>query len=305
MIIRPIHRIHILYIVQGSFLRRLWLPVALLFLFSCAVSYYQTSRNGYHVPLTAGVFTLLGIALAIYHGFCNNAAYERFWEGRKQWGTLIAQTRSFARCIATLPQLTAAEREQLLRLTIAFCHCLRHQLRRENSDADLYRLLPESSAARIQAAAFKPLECSQMLGEAAAALYAAGRIDSIVWQHLDASIERFTAIQASCERINNTPIPFAYFVLMHRTVVGYCFLLPFGLAGSIGWVTPIMCTFVGYTFFALNEIVDEISDPFGTGENDIALTAMCRTIEAQLAHLGGLDLPQSADNASPRRYIFQ
>jgi putative membrane protein len=92
-------------------------------------------------------------------------------------------------------------------------------------------------------------------------------------------------VQAGCERINNTPIPYAYFVLLHRTVYLYCFMLPFGLGNTIGWVTPFVVSFVGYTFMALNEIVDEISEPFGTGENELPLGMMCDTIETQLAML--------------------
>ena len=113
-------------------------------------------------------------------------------------------------------------------------------------------------------------------------------------------MHELTRIQSSCERISNTPIPFAYFVLLNRTVYGYCFLLPFGLVNTIGWITPVMVTFVGYTFMALNEIVDEISEPFGTAENDLALTQMCDTIETQLNLLSGQTTASApADNTLP------
>lgn len=305
MIIRPIHRISILYVLQGSFFARLIWPLLILFLFSCGVSYYQNRISTYHVPLNAGVFTLLGIALAIYHGFCNNAAYERFWEGRKLWGSLIWQARVFARQVTSLPNLLPEERNRLLYLTIAFCHALRHQLRHESTAENVHRLLDADDALRVMATPHSALMLTQLLGETVGKMLKDGKIDSIIWQQLNTHIDEFARIQSACERINNTPIPFAYFVLMHRTVYGYCFLLPFGLASSIGWVTPIMVTFVGYTFMALNEIVDEISEPFGKSENDIALTHICQTIETQLCEIGQLTLPAYHEEQSNQPYIYQ
>ncbi|TGS30891.1 hypothetical protein EN823_15410, partial [bacterium M00.F.Ca.ET.180.01.1.1] len=42
-------------------------------------------------------FALLGVALSIYLGFRNNAAYDRWWEARKLWGQLVFDIRNRAR----------------------------------------------------------------------------------------------------------------------------------------------------------------------------------------------------------------
>ena len=305
MIIRPQNRLALLYILQGSFFHRLWKPLLLLFLFSVAVSYHQRHILEYQIPLNATVFTLLGIALAIFHGFCNTAAYDRFWEGRKQWGALIWQTRALAYKVTTLPHIPENTRREMVSLIITFSHCLRHQLRGESAEANIRRTAPEVYQAELLASPYPALMTNQLLARLNAQLLRDGHIGSIEWQSIDDNLEEIALIQAACERISNTPIPFAYFVMMHRTVYGYCFLLPFGLINSIGWVTPFMVTFVGYTFMALSEIVDEISEPFGTAENDLALTAMCQTIETQLSLLGGLNLPPSEEHAKRGTYIVQ
>ena len=69
---------------------------------------------------------------------------------------------------------------------------------------------------------------------------------------------------------------------MHRTAYLYCFLLPFGLVDSIGFMTPFVVTIVAYTFFGLDALGDEIEEPFGLSENDLPLDALCRTIEVNL-----------------------
>ena len=274
-----------LFVMQGSYFKRLIVPQVLLFIFSFFIYFYQTHIATEPVPLNPSVFAILGISLAIFHGFCNNAAYDRFWEGRKLWGTLVWLSRNIARQVMTLPNVSMAEKQAFIRHQIAFVHSLRQQLRGEDNTANLQRLLTVEEQQAVVGQNFIALRLTQIMGQMLANWQAEQKIDVWQWQSLDNTLGEIAHIQAGCERINNTPIPYAYFVLLHRTVYLYCFMLPFGLGNTIGWVTPFVVSFVGYTFMALNEIVDEISEPFGTGENELPLGMMCDTIETQLAML--------------------
>ena len=274
-----------LFVMQGSYFKRLIVPQVLLFIFSFFIYFYQTHIATEPVPLNPSVFAILGISLAIFHGFCNNAAYDRFWEGRKLWGTLVWLSRNIARQVMTLPNVSMAEKQAFIRHQIAFVHSLRQQLRAEDNTANLQRLLTVEEQQAVVGQNFIALRLTQIMGQMLANWQAEQKIDVWQWQSLDNTLGEIAHIQAGCERINNTPIPYAYFVLLHRTVYLYCFMLPFGLGNAIGWVTPFVVSFVGYTFMALNEIVDEISEPFGTGENELPLGMMCDTIETQLAML--------------------
>lgn len=101
-----------------------------------------------------------------------------------------------------------------------------------------------------------------------------------------------TAAGASCERIKHTPIPFSYTLLLHRTAYMYCFLLPFGLVDTTGFMTPFVVAIVAYTFFGLDALGDEIEEPFGLETNDLPLDTLCRSIEISLLEsLGETDLP--------------
>ena len=285
MIRRPIEPLKMLFVLQGSYFKRLIVPQVLLFIFSFVIYFYQTHIATEPVPLNPSVFAILGISLAIFHGFCNNAAYDRFWEGRKLWGTLVWLSRNIARQVLTLPNVSMAEKQAFIRHQIAFVHSLRQQLRGEDNTANLQRLLTVEEQHAVVGQNFIALRLTQIMGQMLANWQTEQKIDVWQWQSLDNTLGEIAHIQAGCERINNTPIPYAYFVLLHRTVYLYCFMLPFGLGNTIGWVTPFVVSFVGYTFMALNEIVDEISEPFGTGENELPLGMMCDTIETQLAML--------------------
>jgi ion channel-forming bestrophin family protein len=78
------------------------------------------------------------------------------------------------------------------------------------------------------------------MGKRLGALYRAGDIDSIGVRTLDERLTAIAAVQAANERIANTPLPFAYSLLVHRTAYLYCFLVPFGLASSVGWFAPFL-----------------------------------------------------------------
>src|SRR4051794_5556033 len=53
------------------------------------------------LPLRLGVsptiHTLVGLAVGLLLVFRTNASYDRFWEGRRQWGAIINESRNLAR----------------------------------------------------------------------------------------------------------------------------------------------------------------------------------------------------------------
>ncbi|CDS50614.1 hypothetical protein [Polaromonas sp. CG9_12] len=90
-----------------------------------------------------------------------------------------------------------------------------------------------------------------------------GWIDPCLTVTIDHTLSALNAAAASCEHIKSTPVPFSYTLLLHRTAYLYCFLLPFGLVDTIGFMTPFV---VAYTFFGLEA-------------NDLPLDTLCRAIE--------------------------
>jgi putative membrane protein len=110
---------------------------------------------------------------------------------------------------------------------------------------------------------------------------------------MDESLSAMTAVAAGCERIRNTPVPFPYTLLLHRTAWLYCFLLPFGLVDTVGFMTPFVVAIVASTFGGLDALGAATAAPFGTADNHLPLDALCREIEINLREaLGETELPQ-------------
>lgn len=250
------------------------------------------------ITLTTVPFSLIGLALAIFLGFRNSAAYDRYWEARKLWADLVMRSRSFARQVQTLPHFDAPvrfgdhqdARRLLVLRAIAYASALRHKLRGSDPAADLGRLLPAQ-----EVAAFARVPCGteyllRGMGEDLGALLRARRLDAPLAANMDQMLTGMAAVAAGCERIKNTPIPFPYTLLLHRTAWLYCFLLPFGLVDTVGFMTPFVVAIVAYTFFGLDALGDEIEEPFGLADNHLPLDAYCREIEICL--LQTLDAPE-------------
>ena len=294
----------LLFAWHGSVLPQILPRLLVLLALAVAVVAAHVELPYYKVPLSAAPFTLFGFTLAIFLGFYNNASYDRFWEGRKQWGALLNTTRSLARQALTLSgqPAGAAGPRAFVRLLIAFTYALKHQLRRTEAGPDLARLLPAPLAEATRAATFQPVQLLLAMSRWVQQGREAGQLDTTIQLAFDHHFNQLADILGACERLASTPIPYTYSVLLHRTVYLYCFLLPFGLVDSTGWITPLIVAFVGYTFMALDAIMREIEEPFGLEDNDLALNAMSHTIEASLLEMVGEPVPPAP--ARSHRYVF-
>jgi putative membrane protein len=273
---------------HGSVLPSILPQLALMLTVSIVALLGQERHFGTHVHLDTAPFSLLGVSLAIFLAFRNNASYQRYLEARLHWGRVLIASRALM--CGILAYLPGAPSERLLYANriIAFAHLLRHQLRGSDPRADLERLLCADDAERLLARAYRPVALLQELRFTMQA--DTQQQTSIMWM-LDQQLNGLGDAVGGCERIASTPVPYPYAVLLHRTIYVYCFLLPFGLVHAIGAATPVMAVFVAYTLFALEAIAQDIGDPFGEAPNNLALEAICRTIERSVLDLVVAPLP--------------
>jgi putative membrane protein len=278
-------------IMRGSVLPNIWFSLLGTALLAIAVTWTHGTLWGHKIAIGAIPFTLMGLPLAIFLGFRNNAAYDRYWEGRKQWGELVLRSRSLARqCLSLVDD--GAQRARMMRRAIAYAHALRHRLRHSDPAADVAPWLEQDEWQRVRGLPNLPHALMLEMGADLGTLLRERRIEPCLAPSVDASLAAMTGVAAACERIQGTPIPFSYSLLLHRTAYLYCVLLPFGLVDAIGDLTPLVTLLVAYTFFGLDALGDEIEEPFGMSDHDLPLEAICRTIEIDLrTALGDTDLP--------------
>lgn len=276
--------------LRGSVLPRILPALTINILIATLVTMSHGDLFKLKITLTTIPFTLIGLPISIFLGFRNNTAYDRFWEARKLWGELLIRSRNLSRQCQSLivyPITAVASngltdiRVRMIYRAIAFSYALKNLLR-DLPGEDMPQWLTQEEVTLMQSSKNKPdflinrmaLDLQQSMNEK--------RIDPCLAANIDTTLSAITAAAAACERIKNTPIPFSYTLLLHRTAYIYCFLLPFGLVDSIGFMTPFVVAIVAYTFFGLDALGDEIEEPFGLDANDLPLDAICRAIEIDL-----------------------
>ncbi|MCH7342463.1 bestrophin family protein [Pelomonas sp. CA6] len=290
--------LRLFFVLRGSILKQIrWVLLANIAV-ALAVTWSHGTLFEYKLQVTTIPFTLMGLPLAIFLGFRNNACYDRYWEARKLWGDILLRSRNLARQLLSLVDAPRGDAEpdprpRMIRRTIAFAHALKHHLRdTEDRDADVRHWLDDGEWQALARARNKPHALLMSMGQDLLACRRAGRVDSMLSASVDATLSGLSAAAAGCERIKSTPLPFPYTLLLHRTAYLYCFLLPFGLVDAMGLMTPVVVAIVAYTFFGLDALGDEIEEPFGLYANDLPLDAIVRTLEVDLREaLGDEDLP--------------
>ncbi|SFE82295.1 bestrophin family protein [Nitrosomonas sp. Nm166] len=292
--------IRLLFHFRGSSFMETWPRILTATVVAIVVTYVELYYSIQEYTLTTIPFTLIGVALGIFLGFRNNAAYDRFWEGRKLWGGVVNTSRSLTRqaCFVLNSSNSSEElqhfRQVFVKRVIAFAHALRCHLRNENPAEEIKKFLPNEDWVSVLKSTHRPLAILQQLGRDLAVARNRSWLHEFNFPLMNNQLNELSNILGACERIKNTPIPFSYSVLIHRIVASYCLFLPFGLVETTGMLTPVVVLLISYAFFELDAIGDEIEDPFGLQPNDLPLKAISRNIEINL-----LELINDPDRSEP------
>jgi putative membrane protein len=206
------------------------------------------------VPLS-----VMGIAVAFYGGFKNNAAYDRFWEGRKIWGAVVNESRSWASGVLcyVLPgddsaEATAIRREMVYR-HLAWINALRLQLRstsrfhdkparstkrrlenhaehmRNDWDRELEPFLEPEERAQVKAMVNGATHLVHHQGKQLSDLLRHGRIDLFHQIALMDILRELYTLQGKAERIKKTPFPRQYAEFSRLFTRVFVYSAPLGL----------------------------------------------------------------------------
>jgi putative membrane protein len=285
-----LHKIHWLKLaltIQGSVIptifNQVWWCGAFGFLVS-VLFYFQ-------IPVS---FKVLGsvipsIVLGLLLVFRTNTAYDRFWEGRKAWGSLVNNTRNLARLTwVSIAETEPSHRDnkvQILKQLIAFATATKLHLRSEAVNEELERFLSPDRFAKLQGVNSPPLEIAFWIADDLQLQQEQGRISLYQMNELQSILNGMVDMLGACERILRTPIPLAYAIHLKQLLIIYCFLLPFQLVEDLKWWTGPIVALISFTLFGIEAIGMEIENPFGKDPNDLPLDTICATIERNINDL--------------------
>ncbi len=261
--------------------RRLFPLLCALAVYSAIIAYIELdvldlTKDSYAKNITL-IHSLLSLVLSMLLVFRTNTAYDRWWEGRKLWGSLVNNSRNLA--LKLSPILDSDADRLFFKTTIsAYSAALRDHLRSEETrielfDVDVNKKMPVDTSKHV------PNQVGAALFQKINELYKSGDISGEQLLFLNPELTSFTDICGGCERIRNTPIPYSYSLFLKKFIFFYIMTLPIGYVFSLGYyVVPIVC-FIFYVLASMELIAEEIEEPFGHDTNDLPLSRICEKIQ--------------------------
>lgn len=239
-----------------------------------------------HLTLEMTPFEFSGFALGVLLVFRTNAGYDRWWEARKLWGSIVNQSRNLAAQGCGYAHESHGWHHSFLSLVAAFPHVIKKSLRGESDVTDLSALLTDAQRRELAAAPHMPSWISAEIIKLIDIARQDSLIDGFAFQRIDRERALILDATGACERILKTPMPLIFAIKARRFILIFLLLLPFALVDRIGWITPLVSTLVGYALFSLDQIGLELQNPFSKRNlSHLPLDEVCATIQSNVLAL--------------------
>lgn len=229
------------------------------------------------------VYSTLGFVISLLFVFRTNTAYDRWWEGRRQWGTLLNVSRSLSQKLVSAG-VSENDRKDFAALIPSFAFALKNHLRGiyltdELQGASFFPLEKLNPQAHI------PNQIAGAMHNRLHQLYAEGRLTDMHFLSMQTEMNALYDTLGACERIRKTPIPFSYSSFLKKFIFFYVMSFPFVFLKPMGYFLIPALIFVFYVLASLELIAEEIEDPFGTDANDLPTDAISQNIRKSVGEI--------------------
>jgi putative membrane protein len=206
--------------------------------------------------------------------FRTNSSYDRWWEARKVWGSLVNNSRGIAiKLNGLLPKENTEERQRLVVMISKLAFILKEHLRGSASPVEV--ILPEPYGKNwMKSRNHLPNSVCLALTEEIHGLKKKNLLNDSHLIYLSDEIKTFSDVIGACERIKNTPIPFSYSLFIKKA-----------FANDLKyWAIPVV-SLIFYAFVGLEVIAEEIEEPFGKDTNDLPTDALAEKIHKDVEEI--------------------
>lgn len=236
------------------------------------------------IPLT--IPTFLGTAISIILSFKLSQSYDRWWEARKIWGSIVNDSRTLI--IQLQSFVKEGNQEIIRRITlrhIAWCYSLGQTLRELNPVEGLEKYMNYRDLSSLEQHTNKPLGLLQLTARDIAALKDEDQIDVYSHVQLNNTLINLTNSMGMVERIKGTVFPVTYRIFLHMIIYLFIVLLSISLRTLESHFEIPLLLIIATLFFLLERTATHLQDPFSNKPTDTAMTAIATTIEINLRQL--------------------
>jgi putative membrane protein len=236
------------------------------------------------MPLTIPAF--IGTSISILLSFKLNQSYDRWWEARKVWGSIVNDSRSL---VIQLHTLADRGSESLIKKIayrqIAWCYALGQSLRGLNPTENIERYLSDADLATLKTHSNKPLTMLYLHGMDIKEMKTKNQLDTFSQIQLDNTIVRLCDAQGKAERIKGTVFPVTYRLFLHSIIYLFVVTLSIALKDTAVYFEIPLLILISCAFFLLEKSATHMQDPFENRPTDTPVTGIARTIEINIKQL--------------------
>ncbi|MET0945865.1 MAG: bestrophin family ion channel [Flavobacterium sp.] len=236
------------------------------------------------MPITVPAF--IGTAISVILSFKLSQSYERWWEARKIWGSIVNDSRSF---VLQLQSFVARENQNEVREIafrhIAWCYSLGQSLRGLDSIKNLENFVSDKDIEEIAKQNNKPLALLQLNTLQILELKEKRAMSIFSQIQINNTLVNFSNAMGMAERIKNTVFPVTYRIFLHIFIYIFIVTLSIALRDIKSYFEiPLLLT-ISTMFFLLEKSATHMQDPFRNQPTDTPMTSIARTIEINIKEL--------------------
>ena len=260
--------------------RQLFFSLVCIGLYATGIVYIE--EHYYHMSTKnpTVMHSILGFVLSMLLVFRTNSAYDRWWEGRKVWGSVVNNSRNLALKLSAI-LIHEKDKQELKHLIINYIFSFKNHLRGKYIQEE-FTPTDNVNLSQFAGANHKPNLIAKSLYSKINSLYQNKDLTGDQLIILNEELKSFTDNCGACERIKNTPIPYSYNIFLKKMIFLYIMSLPLFFASEFSYTTVSITVIVLYVFASIELIAEEIEDPFGEDENDLPLDDICTKIKTNL-----------------------
>lgn len=268
---------------SDTFRKLFWVMVALA-LYCLGLVYLELEVLHIKPAATSIMHSLLGFVISLLLVFRTNTAYDRWWEGRKQWGALVNVSRNLAFKIkAFVPNEDTPLKTRLMNCTGLYATVLKEHLR--NGDPqEMMQVLPDDVKGD-ESVEHAPNHVANHMQRDALTAFQNHEISQAAYLAILNDINAFTDICGACERIKKTPIPYTYNIFIKKFIFVYIITMPIAFVGEFRYWSILATVFTFYILASLELIAEMIEDPFGLDSDDLPTDGLAKTIHQNVQEI--------------------
>lgn len=237
---------------------------------------------------TISMHSLLGIVLGLFLVFRTNSSYDRWWDGRKLWGSMVNNTRNLSHKLnAMLPEGDLENRKWFAAMIPNFVFATKEHLR-SGAKLSEFEVVSPDFLDNLNKVKHVPNRIASMMYSRVNSMYKRGELTGDQLFLVDKELKEFADILGACERIKNTPIPYNYSMYIKQFIFIYLVTLPFAFVTTSGYFTVPIVMLITFVLLSVELIAEEIEDPFGRDINDLPTDELAGKISGNVKEIFGL-----------------